>query len=144
MAISGFDHAAMPARDPGALIDFYRRLGFTVVGEDAWREGRVPVVVFAFGDAKINVHAPALWQNPRFTLRGPAAQPGCGDYCFTWDGGLAALQAMLARAGAEVIEGPVARVGGRAAGTAEGTSLYVRDPEGNLLEFIVYPAASGE
>lgn len=143
MPIRGFDHAAMPAADIAALIPFYRRLGFAVVGEDAWREGRAPVIVFAFGDAKINVHAPELWQNARFTLRGPSAQPGCGDYCFVWDGGLEALQRTLADAGAEVIEGPVARVGGRAAGTAEGTSLYVRDPEGNLLEFIVYPETSG-
>ncbi|MDA0365914.1 MAG: VOC family virulence protein [Chloroflexi bacterium] len=138
MPIRGFDHAAMPADDVATLIPFYRRLGFAVVGEEAWREGRALVIVFAFGDSKINVHAPELWRNPRFTLRGPSAQPGCGDYCFVWDGGLDALHAMLAEAGAEVIEGPVTRVGGRATGTAEGTSLYIRDPEGNLLEFIVY------
>ena len=49
------------------------------------------------------------------------------------------LKATLERARAEVIEGPAERTGGRDGGTATGTSLYVRDPDGNLLEFIVYP-----
>ncbi|MBM3139792.1 MAG: VOC family protein [Chloroflexi bacterium] len=136
--IAGFDHAAMPAHDVGRLIDFYRRLGFAVVGEEAWRAGRARAVALAFGDSRINVHAPELWQDARFTLRGPSAQPGCGDYCFVWEGGLASLRAMLAEAGVEVIEGPVQRDGGRALGTGRGTSMYTRDPEGNLLEFMVY------
>ena len=42
---------------------------------------------------------------------------------------------MLDRAGAKVIEGPAARQGGR---KATGSSVYVRDPDGNLLEFIIY------
>lgn len=43
------------------------------------------------------------------------------------------------RPGAEVIEGPVERRGGRDGGRARGTSLYVRDPDANLLEFMIYP-----
>jgi catechol 2,3-dioxygenase-like lactoylglutathione lyase family enzyme len=46
------------------------------------------------------------------------------------------LRAALANAGAEIIEGPVARQGGR---RTEATSVYVRDPDGNLLEFMIYP-----
>ena len=42
---------------------------------------------------------------------------------------------MLERAGAKIEEGPVARQGGR---KAQGSSVYVRDPDGNLLEFIIY------
>jgi catechol 2,3-dioxygenase-like lactoylglutathione lyase family enzyme len=42
------------------------------------------------------------------------------------------------RTGAEIIEGPVQREGGRDRGTAIGTSVYVRDPDRNLLEFIIY------
>ena len=44
----------------------------------------------------------------------------------------------LGRSGAEVIEGPVERQGGRDGGTALGTSHYTRDPDANLLEFIGY------
>jgi hypothetical protein len=47
---------------------------------------------------------------------------------------------LIAAAGGELITGPVERVGGRAGGTAVGTSVYTRDPDGNLIELIVYDA----
>jgi len=52
-----------------------------------------------------------------------------------WDGTLEALTATLSRAGAKLELGPVERAGGR---RTNGTSLYVRDPDGNLLEFMIY------
>ena len=55
-----------------------------------------------------------------------------------WEGTVDALRATLERVGAEVIEGPVPRTGGRDGGTATGTSHYIRDPDDNLLEFIIY------
>ena len=48
------------------------------------------------------------------------------------------LNKMLVKSGAEVIEGPVQRDGGRSLGSMRGTSLYTRDPDNNLLEFMVY------
>ena len=114
MAIESFDHVAIPSADPGALIAFYRALGFTAVGEDEWRAGTAPFVALALGDVKINVHAPALWRNERFTLRGPTAQPGCGDLCFVWSGTVEEAAALIEAAGGMIIEGPVERVGGRA------------------------------
>jgi catechol 2,3-dioxygenase-like lactoylglutathione lyase family enzyme len=140
MAIESFDHVAIPSADPGPLIDFYRGLGFTPVGEDAWRAGRAPFVALALGDVKINVHAPALWQNERFTLRGPSARPGCGDLCFVWSGTVEEATALIEAAGGSIVEGPVERVGGRASGTAIGRSVYTRDPDGNLVELIAYEA----
>ena len=138
MSIAGFDHAVIPTNRPDEMIDFYRRLGFAVVGEEEWRAKKSPMFAFAFGDSKINVHPPEVWTNPAVTLRGPGALPGCGDFCFVWDGDLEALTSMLAGAGAEIIEGPVSRAGGRGLGQQRGTSHYIRDPDGNLLEFIVY------
>jgi catechol 2,3-dioxygenase-like lactoylglutathione lyase family enzyme len=49
-----------------------------------------------------------------------------------------ALLAMLQRCDVPVIEGPAKRIGGRSAGTARGMSVYIRDPDQNLLEFICY------
>ena len=46
----------------------------------------------------------------------------------------------MQRAGAPIEEGPVERIGGRDGGRAKGTSIYTRDPDHNLLEFIVYAA----
>src|SRR5687768_14955608 len=82
MPIASFDHAAIPTARPEEMIEFYKRLGFTVVNEEAWREGKARAFAFAFGDSKINVHPPAVWQNTAFNMRGPAAVPGCGDFCF--------------------------------------------------------------
>lgn len=138
MGVLGFDHVAIPTAKPEEMMRFYRLLGFVVPSYEQWRAQEQPAFSVQFGDNKINMHAPALWQNPAFTLRGPAAQPGCGDFCFVWSGTLEELKAMLRQARAAIEEGPVERVGGRDGGRARGTSVYVRDPDGNLLEFIVY------
>lgn len=138
MALVGFDHAAIPGGDLEALIAFYRALGFSVIGEDRWRAGEMPMIALAVGDQKINVHDPKAWQNPLFTLRGPTAKPGCGDFCFVWEGSPEDAGAAIRAAGGDVIEGPVSREGGRAGGRTEGTSVYTRDPDGNLIEFIAY------
>jgi catechol 2,3-dioxygenase-like lactoylglutathione lyase family enzyme len=138
MAIAGVDHVALPVADLEAMLAFYQRLGFAIIGEADWRAGTRPLVAIQVGEQKINLHPPALWQRADFTLRAPAARPGCGDLCFVWDGDAASLQGQLAAAGAPVEVGPVPREGGRDGGRRVGTSLYTRDPDGNLLEFIVY------
>ncbi len=125
---------AIPTDRPEELIAFYGELGFSVPDVDEWRESGVPFFAIQFGDQKINVHAPAMWRNPDFELRGPTAAPGCGDFCFVWRGDAAELQQTLVRAGAEIIAGPVELTGGR----GKGTSVYTRDPDQNLLEFIIY------
>ncbi len=134
MGIAGFDHVAIPTEQPEALIAFYGALGFSVPDLEQWRESGAPFFAIQFGNQKINVHAPALWRSEGFSLRGPTAAPGCGDFCFVWEGGEDELRAALARAGAEIVAGPVELVGGR----GRGTSLYTRDPDSNLLEFIRY------
>jgi|HubBroStandDraft_4_1064222.scaffolds.fasta_scaffold590183_2 catechol 2,3-dioxygenase-like lactoylglutathione lyase family enzyme len=131
--VGGFDHVALPMHDPVAMTRFYRSLGLQVT------ETAHLVQVYV-GDQMINFHRPAVWQQEGFTLRASAAMPPCGDLCFVWDGSTRSLQAQLDQAGAEVIEGPVERQGGR---QTAGTSLYLRDPDGNLLEFIVYSEAGG-
>lgn len=111
-----------------AMLAFYRGLGCDVT------EGPNACSVY-IGDQMINFHRPPLWQRETFTLRAPAAKPPCGDLCFVWDGSPQLLKARLDRAGAKIFEGPVARQGGR---KKTGSSVYVRDPDGNLLEFIIY------
>ena len=130
MPIANFDHAAIPIADIDAMLRFYGALGCEV------EEVRPPLFYsVVFGDNKINFHGPQAWQSGTFNLRGPTARPGCGDFCFVWDGS-ADLAETLARVDAPVVEGPVPRVGGRG---ETGMSTYIRDPDGNLLEFIVYP-----
>ena len=129
--ITGFDHVAVPMRDTEAMVAFYRALGFHV------NEGEAICSVHV-GDHKINFHRPSLWQRKTFALRAPGATPPCGDFCFVWEGTMTALHRSLAAVGALIIEGPSERQGGRDGGRATGTSVYVRDPDQNLVEFIVY------
>ena len=126
-----FDHVAVPMRNTGAMVAFYRGLGFHVNEGDR-------ICSVHFGDNKINFHRPALWESGEFTLRAPQAAPPCGDFCFVWGGSAAELERTLERVGAVVIEGPAPRQGGRNGGVDTGTSRYIRDPDGNLLEFIIY------
>ena len=133
MSVVAFDHVAIPIENIDAMLSFYGTLGFEV------RYQKPPFFYSVhFGDQKINFHGPEVWHSPTFSLRGQAAQPGCGDFCFVWAGSLDSLQQALQLAGIAVEEGPVARLGGRSKGHAEGMSVYVRDPDSNLLEFIVY------
>jgi catechol 2,3-dioxygenase-like lactoylglutathione lyase family enzyme len=127
-AIAGFDHVALPMQNTEAMLAFYRGLGLQVA------ESQNACSVY-IGDQMINFHRPGLWQNASFTLRAPAARPPCGDLCFVWSGTSGELSALLSKAGAKVFEGPVPRQGGR---RKQGSSVYVRDPDGNLLEFILY------
>ena len=115
-------------RDVEAMVAFYRGLGFQT------SENANAVSVYV-GTSMINFHRPAHWQDPAFSLRAPAAKPPCGDLCFVWDGSATSLKAMLERVGAKVEIGPVDRAGGR---RKTGSSVYVRDPDGNLLEFMIY------
>lgn len=126
--IRGFDHVALPMQNTDAMIAFYRSLGLQVA------ENAQAVSVY-IGSQMINFHRPATWQRETFTLRAPAAKPPCGDLCFVWDGTPEVLKSMLDRLGAKIVEGPVARQGGR---RAAASSVYVRDPDGNLLEFMIY------
>ena len=126
--VRGFDHVALPMQNTDAMLAFYRGLGFDV------SENAVACSVY-IGDQMINFHRPATWQRESFTLRAPAAKPPCGDLCFVWEGTAESLKTMLDRAGAKVVEGPVARQGGRRKGAS---SVYIRDPDGNLLEFMIY------
>jgi catechol 2,3-dioxygenase-like lactoylglutathione lyase family enzyme len=133
-AIHGFDHVSMPMQDTEAMVAFYRLLGLDVAEN--------PHVVSVYvGNQMINLHRPETWQREGFTLRAPAATPPCGDLCFVWEGSREALHATLAQTGAEIEEGPVERQGGR---RAAASSVYVRDPDGNLLEFMIYSTAGRE
>jgi catechol 2,3-dioxygenase-like lactoylglutathione lyase family enzyme len=88
--------------------------------------------VYRLGDTQLNLHGPGLKGEP--VARVPVA-PGNSDLCFEWDGPIAGAVAHLAQCGVAVELGPVRRFGA----SGEGTSVYFRDPDGSLLEFISYP-----
>jgi catechol 2,3-dioxygenase-like lactoylglutathione lyase family enzyme len=82
-------------------------------------------------DTQLNVHGPGSTPHPRAA---DPVRPGNSDLCVVWDGTPEEAVAHLAAHGVEVEEGPTARSGAR----GDGTSVYFRDPDGSLLEFIAY------
>jgi catechol 2,3-dioxygenase-like lactoylglutathione lyase family enzyme len=139
MRVRGFDHVSLPTRDVETCIAFYKKLGFPILYEDEWRAGNSRLIGIQVDEhSKINVHVPELWQNPTFKLKGPTASPGCGDLCFYFPGTIEEAQAYLQEAGCEIEFGPVEQRGGGKGGMRRGTSIYTRDPDDNLLEFMTY------
>src|SRR4030095_814836 len=126
--VGGFDHVAVPMQNTDAMVAFYRRLGFQMTEN----ENAVSVYI---GTQMINFHRPNRWQDPAFTLSAPVSNPPSWDFCFVWSGSAVDLKTMLERAGVKTELGPVDRAGGR---RKTGSSTYVRDPDGNLLEFMIY------
>ena len=134
MGTVGIDHIAIPTANAERLIEFYKRLGFVINDEAEWRAGKANIFSIQAGDSKINVHPEGFTAD----LRGPTAVPGCGDICFVWEGAAQECKKWLEDAGVEVIRGPGRRKGARAGGGLPAVSLYARDPDDNLLEWMVY------
>ena len=132
MSTVSIDHIAMPTANAERLIAFYKRIGFTINDEDEWRAGEANAFSIQVGGSKINVHP----EGYTASLRGPTAVPGCADICFVWDGTADECKKMLEEAGVEIISGPGPRRG--ALKHRGAVSLYARDPDENLLEWMIY------
>ena len=121
------DHVVIAVSDWESATDFYRRvIGADVIDRGAGR------VCFRVGDTQLNVHGPGFF--PDTNVARLPVRPGNSDICFRWDGPIGDALNHLRRQGVAVETGPVARPG---AG-GQGTSVYFRDPDGSLLEFISY------
>jgi catechol 2,3-dioxygenase-like lactoylglutathione lyase family enzyme len=122
------DHVVIAVSDWEAANAFYGDVcGAELVAVDGapgtWR--------YRFGEQQLNVHGPGTAPHPVARVR---ATPGGADLCLVWPGPIEDAIAHLQAHGVEVVEGPVARDAARGAGT----SVYFRDPDGSLLEFISY------
>lgn len=126
MSRVSLDHCVIHVSDWDRANAFYR----DVLGAEAIPRGAG--FAYRLGPVQLNAHGPGVQAAP--LARIPVA-PGNSDLCFAWDGTEAEARAHLARHGVVVELGPVPRNGARGAGV----SLYFRDPDGSLIEFITYP-----
>jgi catechol 2,3-dioxygenase-like lactoylglutathione lyase family enzyme len=125
IAVSGLDHLVLTVADLDRTLGFYQRLGLRPVRFGGGR------YALAFGSSKINLHQAGRELTPH------AARPtlGSADICLVTSTPPEQVLAALAVAGIPVEAGPTARTG--ALGPM--TSVYVRDPDGNLVELAHYP-----
>ena len=89
---------------------------------------------YRFGDAQLNIHGPGQDGAPNAKI--PVAAGG-SDLCFEWPGPIDDAIAHLRSHGIVAELGPVCRTGAR----GKGTSVYFRDPDGSLMEFISYQSS---
>lgn len=126
--IDRIDHIVLTTRDTAACIRFYTEvLGMTLVRFKTPGGERLS---FNFGAQKINLHE---WGR-EFEPRAHVAVPGSLDLCFIAAISLDEVVKRLEKAKVSIIEGPVARTGAKGAMR----SVYVRDPDLNLVEVSVY------
>lgn len=125
MRIEALDHLVLTVADIPATCDFYTRvLGMETVTFSAGR------VALAFGSQKINLHQ----AGQEFEPKAAWPKPGSADLCFVSQTPLAEVIKHLQSCEVAVIEGPVERTGA----TGPIKSVYLRDPDGNLVEVASY------
>lgn len=122
------DHCVIHVSDWARSNAFYR----DVVGAEVIARG--PGFAYRFGGVQLNCHGPGVAATP---VAEKPVQPGNSDLCFRWSGPIEDAIAHLETVGVPVELGPVERHGAAGAGV----SVYFRDPDGSLLEFITYPPA---
>ncbi|SEK23283.1 Catechol 2,3-dioxygenase [Roseateles sp. YR242] len=124
--IDHLDHLVLTTDHEADCIRFYTEvLGMQL---ESFVGGTPPVKrrAFKFGQQKINLHV----KGREFEPKAHTPVPGALDLCFIASVPLLQVQARLDAAGVAIIEGPVLRTGA----TGKIRSVYVRDPDLNLIE----------
>lgn len=127
MKITHLDHVVLTARDIPATVKFYTEvLGMAHVVFDGHFDA------LHFGAQKINIHPYRAEYRPHADI----PMPGTADFCFVAEGGITTVVERLVQCGCPIELGPVEQTGAR----GPMCSVYVRDPDRNLIEIACYPA----
>lgn len=126
--VASLDHLVLTVADLPATCAFYCDALGMVASEFGHVDGTARLAL-SFGAQKINLHQAGA----EFEPKAHAPRPGSADLCFLTTTALADWQAHFAQLGITVEQGPIQRTG--AVGPL--MSIYVRDPDGNLIEIAV-------
>jgi catechol 2,3-dioxygenase-like lactoylglutathione lyase family enzyme len=123
--VKAIDHFVLTVQDIDATCEFYAR----VVGAKRvdFAGGRVALQI---GNQKINLHR----KGTEFAPHAANPVPGSADFCLVAGGKIGLIAEHVRRSGVEIILGPTPKTG--ALGPI--TSIYFRDPDGNLVEIGSY------
>lgn len=123
--IDRLDHFVLTVVDLSATVAFYSQvLGMKPI---SFGNGRHAL---AFGRSKINLHE----RGKEFEPKAHRPTPGSADLCFITEIPVAEFSARLTKLGVAVEEGPIERTGA----TGSILSIYIRDPDRNLIEISNY------
>ncbi len=123
--ISALDHLVLTVADLERTVTFYE-VALGMVAEQFTPSDGLHRWALKFGTQKINLHV----SGAEFDPKAHRPTPGSADLCLLSDDPLEAWQTHLSEQGIAVEEGPVPRTGA----TGAITSIYIRDPDGNLIE----------
>jgi catechol 2,3-dioxygenase-like lactoylglutathione lyase family enzyme len=124
--IDHLDHLVLTTSKEAECVDFYTRvLGMKL---ESFIGGTPPIErkAFMFGNQKINLHI----KGKEFEPKADKPTPGALDLCFIADRPIEKVIEKLKSEAWKIIEGPVIRTGA----TQKINSVYVRDPDQNLIE----------
>ncbi|MEZ8283990.1 VOC family protein [Vibrio splendidus] len=125
MEISHLDHLVLTVSDLQVTVDFYQRvLGMKPI---EFGDGRLAL---SFGAQKINLHL----RGSEFEPKARRVQVGSADLCFITNTPIAEVAEHIQAQGVMIEEGPVPRTGA----IGKIVSVYIRDPDGNLIEVSNY------
>ena len=125
MKINRIDHLVLTVTNIEKTVAFYtQNMGMDKV---VFGEGRVAL---AFGEQKINLHQ----SDNTFEPKAQNVMCGSADLCFILESDIEDAMKRLTDNNVEIIDGPIERTGA----TGKITSIYFRDPDGNLIEISNY------
>jgi len=123
--IKSIDHLVLTVKDISKTVEFYT----TILGmqKEIFKENRVAL---KFGCQKINLHQ---W-GEEFEPKALNVKQGSADLCFITQTDIVEFKNYIESLGVPIVEGPVERTGAM----GEINSIYLRDPDGNLIEISNY------
>ena len=120
--LKALDHVGLKVTDMDKALDFYQRLGLTLLRTSGPNADGLRSAVIQVGSQELNI-----FSHPEFVSSGKENPVGIDHFCLTVDAAsVDDIIADLRQAGIEIARGPVER--------RDGTTLFVHDPDGVRVE----------